>query len=237
MDVILLERLLNCRSEDKLLNNFKYLIHRAGIDKFAYFSIPNDSNLAVTVISDYPAEWLDRYISNQYTKIDPTVSIARVTDNPFTWAYSREIITNTKALNQYWGEASEFNLKNGVSFPLEDMANLTGFGFSLVDEKDSNLWLKHHKSELVVLTRLFHFKFSQLTQRTKQLDVFNNISARELECAQWLSTGLTAMKVAHKMNITERTVRYHLGQLKRKLNLQTKEEIIASLAYHKIIEI
>jgi DNA-binding CsgD family transcriptional regulator len=52
-----------------------------------------------------------------------------------------------------------------------------------------------------------------------------------------MCNGHTLQQIADKMIITERTVRFHLNQLKYKLNARTKEQVIAKLIMHGLVNI
>ncbi|MGS0676371.1 LuxR family transcriptional regulator [Shewanella sp. 125m-1] len=236
MNIEIAEKLLTCRTENELKSKFKSLINEIGISKYGYFCFSSNSSLP-KIVSDYPQTWVNRYIESNYASVDPTVKISLATSIPFTWEYARELLPQTELLQQYWSEADSFNLMEGVSLSIPDSHDFTGFGFSLSNMKDSQQWLTHHYNELIVLANLFHFKLNRLNESSIESEIRSNISAREIECAQWLSSGLTAECIAKKMNISERTVRYHLGQLKAKLNLSTKEQVIALLAYRKVIKV
>jgi LuxR family transcriptional activator of conjugal transfer of Ti plasmids len=237
MDVDLIAKLLACNSEEELKLKFKKMTSKIGIEKFAYISIPNDDVSLPTIISNYPESWVKHYVESNYLEIDPVIRICRVSSIPFTWSYARDLFPKTDQLDKYWSEANDYYLKEGVSLSIPNINGFSGFGFQLHNINNTNRWLAEHEKELKVLANLFYFKINSLTELSIDIELRNSITAREIECAQWISTGLTAGKIANKMKITERTVRYHLEQLKIKLNVKTKEEVIALLSHNKIINL
>jgi DNA-binding NarL/FixJ family response regulator len=58
-------------------------------------------------------------------------------------------------------------------------------------------------------------------QRLSQTDM---LTRREIEVLRLLAQGSTNLQIAHTLGITERTVRFHLGNVYRKLNLNSRTE-------------
>ncbi|PKH06910.1 LuxR family transcriptional regulator [Moritella sp. Urea-trap-13] len=237
MDIELIEKILSCNSEEELIIQFKIIINRIGIQHFAYMHIPHCQDVETKVISDYNVNWISHYVENEYQHIDSTVALCNVATEPFTWEFSRKLIQQTAMQNNYWHEANEFHLKDGVSIAIPSSDSTTGFGFALQEGENSNIWLQIHRDTLKVLATVFYRQLNYLIESSRGTILTTDMSARELECAQWISLGLTAIQVAEKMKITERTVRFHLNQLKLKLNVKTKEQVIVMLAYHRLIQV
>ena len=55
----------------------------------------------------------------------------------------------------------------------------------------------------------------------------SSLSARELQCLKQAATGQTAHQIADFLGISERTVRFHLGNAYRKLGAQCRAQAIA----------
>ncbi len=58
-------------------------------------------------------------------------------------------------------------------------------------------------------------------------DMKFDLTSRELECLFYTLRGMTAKSVARKLNISPKTVEFHLENLKDKFNCRTKSELIA----------
>lgn len=237
MDLELINKMLACSSEAELETQFNKVLNRLGIHHFGYFNIPKTDNISPKIITNYPSAWVTHWVESHYDKVDSSVALCKVTTEPFTWSFSRDVFAQNKSLQCYWDEAAQFDLKDGISIALPSNGCNTGFGYALNTNEDSELWLKSHTNTIRALSNVFHSQLNLLTDASKSIDLNAQISARELECAQWVSTGMTAVQVAEKMNITERTVRFHLEQLKFKLNVKTKEQVIVMLAYHRLINV
>jgi len=58
------------------------------------------------------------------------------------------------------------------------------------------------------------------------------LSERQKTIAELVSEGLTYRAIAERTGITERTVKYHMAEILDKCGLETREQLIAWLAYH-----
>lgn len=237
MDLDIIGKVLSCNSENELKTQFHKILNKIGIHSFAYIEISPCQSIKQRIISNYPQKWLERYVERHYELVDNVIHLCKVANQPFTWEYARESLKQGTIQTQYWTEASEFNLIEGISVPIVSPKKTIGFGYSLDKTENSLLWLHEYQCEIKILSAIFHQQSVRLIDSSKSIDMISNISAREVECAQWLCIGLTAVGVADKMKISERTVRFHLQELKQKLNVRTKEEVITMLAYHHLIDI
>lgn len=59
-----------------------------------------------------------------------------------------------------------------------------------------------------------------------QGDYLHAMTVREFQCLQWLAKGMSAKMIASQLNLAERTVKSYLDNLKIKLNLNNKMELI-----------
>ncbi|TDO95273.1 LuxR family two component transcriptional regulator [Halanaerobium saccharolyticum] len=57
--------------------------------------------------------------------------------------------------------------------------------------------------------------------------LFRKLSERQLEVVKYLSKGLTYNEIGDKLYLSERTIKYHIEQIKEKLNIKTQSQIIS----------
>jgi DNA-binding CsgD family transcriptional regulator len=62
-----------------------------------------------------------------------------------------------------------------------------------------------------------------------QLQNFEKLTARELECLRHLIDGSSTAKMADMMNISIRTTETHIQNIKQKLQCRTKYELMCKL--------
>ncbi len=120
IDLDLLESLSGCESVEELHAATARIAKQLGFEHFIYGV---RVNLPLTqpyqfVLSGYPKEWRNHYIEAGYENIDPTVVHCcrdrRVT--PMIW---RNQGFRNGLVAKLWGEAKEFGLASGASFPVQ----------------------------------------------------------------------------------------------------------------------
>lgn len=57
--------------------------------------------------------------------------------------------------------------------------------------------------------------------------LFRKLSERQLEVVKHLSNGLTYNEIGAELYLSERTIKYHIEQIKEKLNIKTQGQIIS----------
>lgn len=63
-----------------------------------------------------------------------------------------------------------------------------------------------------------------------RVDLIEPLTPREQQVAQLLADGLTNKEIAHRLGITEHTVKFHLNGLLRKLGVSTRTEAVVQAA-------
>ena len=69
-------------------------------------------------ISGYPKEWRDRYTSNNYMVIDPTVQHCAQNIIPIQWDENLLSHHQQPEIRRFMSEAADFGIRSGVSFPV-----------------------------------------------------------------------------------------------------------------------
>jgi len=62
------------------------------------------------------------------------------------------------------------------------------------------------------------------------------LSVRETECLQWLAKGLRYDQIAYRLGISIATVRFHIANARRKLNVKTPEQAVARAVFTRLID-
>jgi DNA-binding NarL/FixJ family response regulator len=62
------------------------------------------------------------------------------------------------------------------------------------------------------------------------------LNERELECLTWSARGKTSPEIASILNLSKRTVNFHIENACRKLNVSTRTEAVAKAASGRLIQ-
>ncbi len=55
------------------------------------------------------------------------------------------------------------------------------------------------------------------------------LTAREAECVYYYTLGFTLIDIAHKLKISHRTTEYYIANVKKKLRVRSKQELLSVL--------
>lgn len=180
-------------------------------------------------INGYPGEWRERYTTNGYMVVDPTVLHCATHLTPISWDQIGPQEDESDRVRQFMGEAREFGLKSGVSFPIHSaqgefaMLNLAS-SKSHVQAKPSILEAMPHAS-------LFSAYLHEAVRRVFDHQVLSlsrvHLTDREKQCLLWSAEGKTNWETSHILGVSERTVVFHLQNAVDKLNAVSRQQAVA----------
>jgi DNA-binding NarL/FixJ family response regulator len=74
---------------------------------------------------------------------------------------------------------------------------------------------------------------SLLNEKTKE---DQELSVRQLQILTLVAQGLTYKQVGAKLNLTERTIKYHMGEIVQRLHLENRAQVVAYAKQQKLCE-
>ncbi|MPY23229.1 LuxR family transcriptional regulator [Shewanella psychropiezotolerans] len=164
------------------------------------------------------AEWDSIYQKKKFQYIDPIVSCSKSFRNSFNWKSVPSMMSLSENQFNFLERAQEMGLKEGASIGsfssrhIYKELNITSVcGCSLNTEQLATLELINAVSAQA-MTRLMH-PVEELTKR-------------EREILAWSSEGKSSWEIGMICSITERTVKFHLKNIYKKLNVQNRAQAI-----------
>jgi DNA-binding CsgD family transcriptional regulator len=175
----------------------------------------------------FSGEFLQRYAQDLYFEESPVFQAAYKTLLPQHWKTawtSGEYGNGTKSMQL----AQTYGYEDGwaVAFNNKKLDALSFFAFGgrLIenDQRTSAIlrYITPHFAES--LRGLF-----QVDLVCRQATEKSNITGRELEILKWLQSGKTAWETAAILNRSERVVKWHLGNIQRKLDAVNRTHAVA----------
>ncbi len=211
----LLTEVQNAKSDEELFQILARDTRQLGFEHLAYgLRLPFPLSSPRTVIyNDYPEEWQTKYTQQNYISIDPVVAHGQKLQLPLTW--SKDVFEGQQ---DFWDDARSYGVEYGWSQPSNDahggrgLLSLVRSGEPLKEEEiASNGW------RLVWLAQLGHLYLSKSIIANRFPEVNVSLSKRETEVLRWTADGKTSGEIAEIMNLTERTVNFHISNAMTKL--------------------
>lgn len=207
-------------------------VRHFGIDHVSYvaMNIPTQITALPLHAVTYSPEWLKRYVQRNYIDIDPVVRAGLGGFLPVDWS---GIDRSDKFVSRFFGEAQECRVgRQGLSFPIRGRCNEFGL-FSITSDLGDGDWADLRRTlmpEMLLLAHHFHH-YALKTAGVVFPDYAGRLSQREKDCLRWRATGKSDWDIARIMNISERTVKFHLENARGKLDaLNTTQAVAKALA-------
>ncbi len=228
----MIQATLNCKSEEALKNLLSRTREMVSGD-YAICGLGECSHEELSEVKriinvNYPQEWLCVYQQKKLYLKDPIIWYQSKFSGVQLWRETYSIFKERISFD-FVSDASDFGLRFGISggvkSPYDKLASIITFA----SEKD--YFAPHHKAILEIVVPHLH----QALARVYLEESRNNLSAltkREKEIVKWMKEGKTNWEISVILNISERTAKFHVQNIEKKLNAVNKAHAVA-IAYDR----
>lgn len=183
--------------------------------------------------------WHKHYISQAYEDVDSTLKQVYRTSLPLLWDLTEQL-KNCKTPNEkkMREDSIAFGIEKGVSIPLhgpsEDFAI-----FLLVQMKNENWYDQFADFQHEIFAAAYYYYSFLQKILLKSYIPFNaeQFNQREIQCLTLLAKQHSTNSIAEILNITERTVNYHIQRMNKKLGVQNKYQAVIKALNKGIIKL
>jgi LuxR family transcriptional regulator len=181
---------------------------------------------ATFLLNNYPKAWQSRYDGERYAEIDPSVKHALETSLPYLWPGDPP-----SNVPHFWEDARAHGLRVGWAMASRDNFGSVGM-LTLARSAEPLTGAELSASEIkwCWLAVSTHEVLSTVLNRKCQPELKQKITARERDVLGWSAAGKTAFEIAVILNVSQRTVNFHIANLLVKLNASNKVEAVVKAA-------
>lgn len=234
-----LKKFANTSSVEEIHCVCAELLQELGFINFAYvLRVPTSfSNSQIILIDNYPVEWPAHYFEQQYLGKDPTIIYCSQNILPKTWKEIKQTSNTSKIGQKIMNEATDVGLKTGIVMPIHAPGGQFGILNCSVDRDNAEAITDIEQAIPFVqlLASHVHEAVDRVFGLSKQGATLNRLTPREKECLLWSAEGKTAWETSVILNISERTVNYHLNNSAEKLEVYNRQHAIAKAVLLGII--
>ncbi len=204
---------------------FEAFTRHLGFTSYAYLGMRLPGRRDPLLLSTYPADWTEHYMSNAYHEVDPVVSGSAGGLLPFDWQSEQEWRKARGRQRQLFAEARDFGIACGMTVPVHAPRG----GWSAVTVagpeagEDFAALLRERSQDLHVVSLHYHAAVERLTAPAQAR---KRLSPREIEVLHWTAEGKTAWEIGQILKISANTVTDYLESAKRKLGVYTKHHAV-----------
>lgn len=214
-----------CRTEAQLMRLMARLREIVEAD-MSVCGLCDKSGNARVLNESFPSDWMQRYQDEGMSVVDPVVNYTMTFFKTCLWSEATEVFSARPFL-ELMNKASEHGLRYGVAGGVNGRSLDSGsvFSFSSVSDRFSG---RHKKILDVVIPHLHQALLRVLAvSKPNDKDKVGELSVREVEVLRWMKEGKTNWEIAMILNISERTVKFHVHNIAGKLNAVNKSHAIA----------
>ena len=219
-----LDRLSQARTLEDLNSQIESLRDSFDIDHVVYHSV-NSTGEQYAALT-YSPVWVERYVEQDYARLDPVVQGCYRRFVPVDW---KSLDWSGKAQRDFMGEAIEMGVGNqGFSVPIRgpsgQFAMFTVSGRASDD--DWMLFTNDHLRELILTAHYVNQKALEL-EGTEDTVPSRSLSPRETDTLRLLAIGFSRAQAADALKISEHTIRVYLESARNKLNARNTTHAVA----------
>lgn len=233
------EHLLSAEDFSQLTERTQSLVVDLGFDGFLYLIVteqrPPGEDPPTFILSSYDPEFIRHYQKYHCHRYDPAAVHIRQHHYPIHWG--RPSFTGTRAEPMY-ETARRYGLRSGASFPVVPPSiTIAGFGYAC--DQDLETSLPHILATMPygqLLATFVHVAVNRLLN-LPSAPLPHAFTAREKACLHLAAQGYRDGDIAAQLGISARTVLFHLGNARRKLQADNRAQMVARAMAMKVIGI
>ena len=207
-------------NEQHLLNSLEKAVQLLEFDYFAHgvcVTYPV-TRPTFSLRNNYPKSWQERYSNNNYIALDPTVKHGLHSTRPISW--KDELMRDQ---SEFWEEAAAHGLNSG--WAQSSILSPSATGMLTVARKNESRKteeLRAIQPLLIWLSNTFGSTYAEIVLPDTLNKVFSKLTSRETEILKWCADGKASVEIAMILNVTKRTVDFHIANTIKKLNVTNK---------------
>lgn len=183
----------------------------------------------------YSLAWQERYIAQNYQRIDPVVIGCFQRFHPVDW---KQLDWSSKAARAFQQESLEYGIGNqGFSIPVRGPNGQFAL-FTVNHTCDDDVWAafsERYRHELVLIAHYLNEKALEF-EPDRTPDIAQALSPREVDAMTLLAIGYSRAQVADQLSISEHTVRVYIESARFKLGaLNTTHAVARALSRGLIV--
>lgn len=174
----------------------------------------------------YSDEWRERWVSQNYQRIDPVILGCFQRFHPVDW---KRLDWSSKAARQFMIEAQEYGVGNqGFSIPIRGPNGQFAL-FSVSHSCDDATWaqfIEDNSRDLILIAHFFNRKALEF-EPGRQPESSRALSPREVDAMTLLAMGYSRAQTAETLSISEHTLRVYIESARFKLGALNTTHAVA----------
>ncbi len=174
------------------------------------------------------ANWHRHYLEENYGNIDSTHQKVSNNQLPLFWKIEDQLkAARTQKEKRMRKDSIAYGIKGGVSVPIHSSDNLYANFLIATRDISPKAWDDFRQKEHEFFLMAYYYHHYLHLHLAKQLvEPHTLLSNREKQCLQLIARQLNVKSIAQMLNITERTVNFHIQNINKKLGVKNKHQAV-----------
>ena len=220
----IIEQLEATSARDELRKVIFTLRDAIGVDHIIYHWV--DSAGEQYGCGTYSKDWVDRYVAQNYLRVDPVIIGCFQRFHPVDW---KRLDWSSKAARAFFDDALRHGVGNqGYSIPIRGPNGQFAL-FTVNHNCDDETWAlftEAHGRDMILMAHFFNRRALDL-EPERQPDQANHLSPREIDAMTLLAMGYSRAQVADTLAISEHTLRVYIESARFKLGALNTTHAVA----------
>lgn len=221
---------------DQVLDVLQKQINKFGLGKLSYWlRWSGHENNEPIFLSTYPDNFIEHYLNNDYQAHDMVGRLSTEKNTPFIWSDIQKELSITAIQEKLFDESASVGMRSGASIPIHG-PNQIKATFSVANDAnnaDFEALFNFHRHEVHILATYAHEKIMRLS--TEQPLSHINLTVKETEILTWVARGKTYWEIGIILTIQEDTVKKHMANICKKLNVSNSAHAVSKSVIHGLI--
>lgn len=217
-----LDALLRSTSEQDLFDRVAGMARDLGFEYCAYgirMPVPV-TRPRVAMFNNYSSSWQQCYDTRGYLQVDPTVQHAIKSNLPIVW--SNQVFGQA---HDMWEDARSHGLRIGWAQAARDATGAVGLlTLARSAQPLTGSELTANQARMAWLAQYTHAAMSQLLTPKLAPETRAALTLREKEVLRWTAEGKTSYEISQILDVSERTVNFHINNAVAKLETSNKTQ-------------
>ena len=148
---------------------------------------------------------------------------------PLIWHRVWERVGKNATQRRMLDEAASHGVTNGISIPIKEKNGdryAIGNSTDLADAEAARI-IDDHLPLLFLMTHHLHSVMAERHLNGAARENISPLTARELDCLHWVAVAKNTWEISEIQGISENTVKFHLRNIRSKLNVSTRAAAVA----------
>lgn len=215
-------------NSDTICDRFQHYIENKGFTSAVCLVIDRTKPLAADdlLMCTRPRTWVECYLAERHMADDPILAALQDHNTPFAWS---EVVDSSRlnaAGREVMGLAATHGMEEGLVIPITDAHQHTGL-VSLAGPRRE--LPREDRAALTLVSVYVHQRL--LSLRRQKGGAAIALTQREHEIVRWISEGKSDWQIGQILNISAKTVNYHVENVKRKFGVASRiQAVVAALS-------